>query len=214
MLMHIMHIPQGILTTVISTSAILVSALIGGVCSWFVTKNATCKQIQQQIKFMEDTKKREEYTKEIKICKYANIIRLDICTALFQSIRALKFNGDECDKFPIPIDREFSKAVVSLTEKFDLKEISYIYQLYGIIEKLNDDIRKLDYYDKETYKVIKQDYIILLKKLYGLNSDKVLNMDIDKVTFEELYDNSFIKVGYRNVLKKLEDICNLSCSKN
>jgi hypothetical protein len=209
-----MHIPQGILTTVISTSAIILSALIGGVCSWLVTKNSTYKQIQQQIKFMEDNKKREEYNKEIKICEYANIIRLDICTVLFQSIRTLKSSGDEFSRFPIPIDREFSKAVVSLTDRFNLKEMSYIYQLYGIIEKLNSDINKLDYYNKEAYELIKRDHIILLNKLYGSNADKVLKMDIDKITFEELYNNDLIKVGYRNVLKKLDDICNLSCNNN
>lgn len=195
----------------ISFIAIIIGAIVGGLFSWIITKKSTDKTIEVQNKIVEDNR---EYAENIRIRRsreYANIIRLDICTALFNSIRILKNINSKsyAEVYPIPMDREYSINVVYLRNQFQLKEISYIYQLYGIIEKLNKDTNNFRYYNEEDYNIIKIDCMLFLKKMYGDNIEKILEFDIDKISYNELYNNKLIKNGYKEVLCRLDNICNL-----
>jgi len=204
-----------LITPLISATAILLGTLVGGVCSWFVTKKNTTRNIRMQHKLVEDSRKYEEDKKLDKVCQYANIIRLDICTALFQSIRMLKDDKDNKRiVYPIPINSEYSTAVASLTGFYDIKEMSYIHQLYGIIEKLNNDIMKYSYIDNELYEAIKNDHKLFIEKLYGINKDKILYVNIDETSYTDLYKNDYIKEGYQKVLTKLDKTCAKEISKD
>lgn len=196
--------------TLISSVSILLGAILGGVFSWIITKKSTDKTIEVQNKIVEDNRKYAENVRVKRSREYANIIRLDICTALFNSIRVLKnfTNKEKADIFPVPIDREYSSGVAYLKSEFKLKELSYIYQLYGLIEKLNRDTNNFNHFNNESYDLIRIDCRMFLKKLYGDNVNKILDVDIEKASYESLYDNDMIKEGYRYVLKKLDDICN------
>lgn len=199
-----------VFNTLISAVAIIFSALLGGACTWFITKKAAIRNEKLQNKLLQDTRKYERYEYMNKICDHANLIRMDICTALFGSIRGLTSirNKDNNDVYPFPINSNYSLSITFLNEKFDLKELSYIYQLYGIIEKLNHDIKNL-HFNIDEFKLIEIDYEIFLKKLYGSNFNKVLDIDIDTAQYKNLYDNNLIKLGYREVLKKLDNICTM-----
>ncbi|AWI06087.1 hypothetical protein [Clostridium drakei] len=202
-------LPQHLITPVISFISIILGAIIGGVFGWVTTKKSTDRNIEVQNKIVEDNRKYQESIREKRSRQYANIIRLDLCTAIFQSIRLLKSFNDKngVDMYPIPMDSEYSSGVAYLKNEFDLKELSYIYQLYGIIEKLNRDTNEFNYYDNNSYNSVKIDCTMLLKKLYGENLEKVVNMDIDSVTYKQLYENEIVKKGYRNILSKLDEIC-------
>ncbi|MCD3328070.1 hypothetical protein G8V02_14520, partial [Clostridium botulinum D/C] len=50
---------------------------------------------------------------------------------------------------------------------------------------------------------------LLLKKIYGENYINIQKIDIDKITYKELYDNNIIKEGYKRVFGKLEQISNV-----
>lgn len=202
-------LPQHLITPVISFISIILGAIIGGVFSWVTTKKSTDRNIEVQNKIVEDNRKYQESIREKRSRQYANIIRLDLCTAIFQSIRLLKSFNDKnsVDMYPIPMDSEYSSGVAYLKNEFDLKELSYIYQLYGIIEKLNRDTNEFNYYDNNSYNSVKIDCTMLLKKLYGENLEKVVNMDIDSITYKQLYENKIVKKGYRNILSKLDEIC-------
>lgn len=101
--------------------------------------------------------------------------------------------------FPVYLD--YSKAISSLYNAFSLKEISYIYQLYSRIDKLNYDIKN------HNTKDIKKDIILILNKIYGDNYMKILMVDPDKVSFKELYQNNYIISEYKEILLKLDEIC-------
>ncbi|QGU94834.1 hypothetical protein GOM49_06740 [Clostridium bovifaecis] len=201
-----MRIQQEFITPIISATAVIVGSLIGAMCTWITTNHSTIKSIEVENKIVEDSRRHEEIEKLLKLCENINIIRLDICTSLFQSIRTLKYfnNNYFTNRYPIPINRDYSRVVASLTGKFDLKELSYIYQVYGIIETLNKHISEIRFEDKEEYNLIRMDCELLLKKFYGVNFRKVIEVDIDKVSYENLYNNKFMKDGYREVLKKLD----------
>lgn len=203
------YISEKFLPTIISAIAIILGSIVGGICSWIVTQKATYKTIEEQHRIVSENRKCEELERRNKVCENATIIRLDICTALFQSIRLIKGieKEEELLTIPIPMNKEYSKAVASLKNDFTLKEMSYIYQLYGIIEKLNSDIHNIDFNSKENYTILKLNYEIFLKKLYGINYRKVVEIDIEKVAYNELYNNSIIKVGYKNILSKLDEFC-------
>ncbi|MCY6356531.1 hypothetical protein [Clostridium sp. ZS2-4] len=194
-------IPEKFLTTAISAAAILTGTIIGSIWSGLIAK----KNREVENKIVEDNKKCNNLEKINKMCENINIIRLDICNAIFQSIRTLKYynEANNENKYPIPINKDYSRVVASITSRFDLKEMSYIYQLYAIIETLNKHMKNLNYND-DGYNLIKKDCELFLKKLYGKNFHKILQVDIETVSYEQLYNNEFIKLGYREVLKKLE----------
>ncbi|MFU0825007.1 hypothetical protein [Clostridium sp.] len=201
-----MRIDQEFITPIISATAVIVGSLIGATCTWITTNHSTIKSIEVENKIVEENRKNEELEKLLKFCENINIIRLDICNSLFQSIRTLKdfHKGNFESRYPISINRDYSRVVASLTGKFDLKELSYIYQLYGIIETLNKHVNELRFNDKDGYELIKMDCELLLRKFYGDNYKNIIEVDIDRICYEELYDNEFIKKGYRDVLRKLD----------
>ncbi|MGH4122534.1 MAG: hypothetical protein ACREV6_06355 [Clostridium sp.] len=191
----------------ISSISIIIGAILGGIFSWFINKNSTCKAIETQSKIEKAKREYQEQNKALKLNEYATIIQLDICTSLFQSLRMLKeFDyNNKISIYPVPMNFNYAEAIVALTKIFNLKEMSYIYQLYGIIEKLKNDTNGY-HYDDRHYALIKEDCEMYIKKLYGTNLSSALDFDIDKVTYESLVDNEIIKLGYKNVLIKLGSI--------
>lgn len=199
------------LLTMITATAIITSSILGAMCSWIVTKKSLCKNEEMQNRISEETRKYQN-DKDYKSYKEnAVIIRLDICTVLFQSIKTLRISAGSREKlYTIPMNHDYSKAVASLQKNFTLRELSYIYQLYGMIEKLNYDIKNTKYLNDKDYKHIIMDYEILLESIYGDNYKEILKLDIENISYDELLNNEHIKLGYKNVLDKLNKVCDLS----
>ena len=207
MIESLLFIPDNLLNPIISSTSIIIGTILGGIFSWFINKNSTAISIKTQSKIEKANREYAEQNKALKLNEYATIIQLDICTTLFQSLRMLK-EFDDQNKiciYPIPMNFNYAQAIVALAKDFKLKDISYIYQLYGIIEKLYNDTKGY-HYDEKHYTLIKEDYEMFLKKIYGNNFLRVLEFDIDIVTYEDLYNNEIIKLGYKNVLIKLDNI--------
>ena len=200
-------IPDNLINPLISSVSIIIGAILGGIFSWFINKNSTYKSIETQSKIEKAKLEYQEQNKAHKLIEYAIIIQLDICTTLFQSLRMLDEYNDKnkVSIYPVPMNFNYAEAIVALEKYFNLKEMSYIYQLYGIIEKLNNDMNGY-HYDEKHFTLIKEDYGMFIEKLYGNNFSKALDFDIDKVTYENLYNNEIIKQGYKNVLTKLGSI--------
>ncbi|MBU3160601.1 hypothetical protein KPL37_12680 [Clostridium frigoris] len=207
MLESLLFIPDNFINPIISSTSIIIGAILGGIFSWFINKNSTAISIKTQSKIEKTNREYEEQNKALKLSEYATIIQLDICTTLFQSLRMLKEfdNENKINIYPIPMNFNYAKSIVALANDFNLKDISYIYQLYGIIEKLNNDTKGY-HYDEKHYTLIKEDYEMFIKKIYGDNFLKALEFDIDIITYEKLYMNEIIKLGYKNVLIKLHNI--------
>ena len=199
---------EPILLNLISAIAIITGSLLGAACSWIITKKSLCKQEEIQNRVVEKTRELQR-DKEAEIVKEnAAIIRLDICTVLFQSIRTLKISTNYKEKlYTIPMNHDYSRSVVSLQKNLKLRELSYLYQLYGIIEKLNYDIRNLKYFNDEDYKLIIKDYELFLRSLYGDNYKEILKLNIENISYDELWNNEYVKLGYKNVLDKLNKMC-------
>lgn len=205
---------DNLITTLISGSAIIIGSLIGASFSLVTNKKITSKSIKEQYKLQEINIGYEENYKMKELCIYANVVRLDICTAIFQSIRILQNEDEISYLYILPISKDYQKAVASLSFKYDLKELSYIYQLYGIIEKVNKDVYEWEYGDEVLYKNIKRGFIDILRKLYGENYNKIIKIDIDKLSYEDLYNNDLIKGGFKEVLKTLDYLCYIENIKN
>lgn len=201
---------EPILMNIISATAIILGSILGAVCSWVITKKVLFKNEEIQNRLAEETRKFQKDIEAEIVKENAAIIRLDICTVLFQSIKTLRSSANYREKlYTIPMHHDYSRAVASLQKSFQLRELSYIYQLYGIIEKLNYDIKNLKYFNDQDYKLIIRDYEILLQSLYGDNYQEILKLNIEKISYDELWDNEYIKLGYKNVLDKLNKMCDL-----
>lgn len=193
--------------TLISGGAIVLGSLVGAILSGWIATKTTRKNIDNQYRIQEANLQYQERYKIKEVCTCANVVRLDICTAIFQAIRALQNSESISYLHILPISKEYNKAVASLSDKYSLKELSYIYQLYGIIEKVNCDIYNWDYSKTDNYKFIISGFKDILYKVFGDNFQMVLNIDIDKLSYEDLYKNELIKQGYSIVLEKLDKLC-------
>lgn len=198
---------QNVIPTLISGAAVIIGSLAGAIFSGTLSKKTALKTINEQIRLKEEELRYKENYKIKELCINANVIRLDICTVIYQSIRAVQNREKISYLYIIPISKDYQSAVASLADKYTLKELSYIYQLYGILEKVNKEVYKWEYGDKEGYKKILMGYRDIVIKLYGENINNILEVDIDKVGYEDLYDNDLIKPGYREVLSKLDKLC-------
>ena len=196
------------LTSLISAVSIIAGSLLGALCSYIISSKLYKRQNNDEILRIEENRKYEEKFKLKKICDNANIIRLDISTAIFQSIRSIQ-NNEENKKFLylLPINKDYSSAVASLNDNFNLKELSVIYQLYGIIEKVNRDIYNWKLGDEEAYKNVQVGFLSILFKIYGDNYKKLMLVDTNTVSYDELYKNNLINSSYKEVLLKLDDLC-------
>ncbi|MGG7177536.1 hypothetical protein ACQPU1_08095 [Clostridium paraputrificum] len=200
--------PIQVITSIIGAISILAGSLVGALFSWIINRNMHQRRMQEEYKIMEENRKYEEHYRVKAVCNNANVIRLDIATALFQSIRSLQNKSqDKSYLYLLPINREYSSAVASLSDKYDLKELSYLYQLYGIIEKVNRDIYSWSIGDKEAYEKVKLGFNSILYKIYGEDYIMVLKVDADKISYDELYKNDYIRPSYKKLLKKLDDLC-------
>ncbi|WP_251861085.1 hypothetical protein [Clostridium sp. Marseille-Q2269] len=201
--------PKALIGTAISAAAIIVGAIIGGIWSSRINKKTIIKNEEIQRHILEEHKKIDEIYYEDKFKESGKIVRLDICTAIFEGIRAItkiQYNKEEYYPVCISINKNYYKDISILTKKFTLKEISYINQLYGIIDKINYDVKRIDYSNKNSWINIIMDYEILLKKIYGSKYKRILEIDVEECNYDQLIDNDIIKKGYRDVLVKLNDI--------
>lgn len=197
-----------IVTSIISAISIIFGSLVGAFCSYKIQLNIYNKQSENNYKTLNDNREYEKFHKSLEMSQNANKIRLDIANTLFQGIRCIQ-NTCEIQKtlYMLPINKDYQNIIASLSHLFDLKELSYIYQLYAIIDKVNKDFYEIDLEDKSSYKKIKLSLINILYKIYGDNYEKVLLLDPDKLTYKELYNNNYILEPYFNTLQKLDFFC-------
>lgn len=199
-----------IVTSIISAVSIIFGSLVGAFCSYKIQLNIYNKQSKNSYKILNDNREYEKLHKSLEISQNANKIRLDIANTLFQGIRCIQ-NTCEIQKalYMLPINKDYQNIIASLSHLFDLKELSYIYQLYAIIDKVNKDFYEMDLDDKDSYKRIEISLVNILYKLYGENYEKVLLLDPDKLTYKELYNNEYILEPYFNTLQKLDLFCEM-----
>ncbi|KGN01147.1 hypothetical protein Z969_08650 [Clostridium novyi A str. 4570] len=213
MWISLINLPQEFVTPIISATSVIIGSLIGGICTWITAKHSIKKSTEVENKIIEENRKYDEIKEEENFKQNVNIIRLDISNAIFQSIRNIKKIEDKnyINKYPIPLNREYAKVIACLNKKFTLKELSYIYQLYAIIEIFNNHIGEIDITVREDlkYNLIKKDCELILRKIYGDRYSEVLKWNIDDMTYVDVYNNDIIKEGYKNILKKLDSICSL-----
>ncbi|MDD5794660.1 hypothetical protein ACTNDG_08955 [Clostridium sp. HCP1S3_B4] len=196
-----------VVTSIISAASIILGSLLGALSSYIISNKMYKKQLTHE-KEKEDSEKIYDKTIRNKcICDNANAIRLDIANAIFQSIRSLKSINLNKDIYLLPVSRNYSALISSLNHLFSLKELSEIYQLYVIIEKVSNDIYYLKTSNNEDYEVIKKGFISILYKIYGENYDKILLVDPNAVSYFELEKSTYMKNTFKNILFKLDSYC-------
>ena len=197
--------PIALVTALISAGGLILGSVIGAICSWFISKFSLNEQkrIQQEnLNYQQQCRCEEKYIN-------ANIIRLDFCNAIYQSIRYLQMEEKYSFYSFIPIYKDYHKIVASLCDEYSLRELSYIYQLYGVLEECS---KMVEFYLKSNSLdniAIRNSYKRVLEKVYGDNYLKILSKNIDDISYKELYSDCLMKDGYRHILKSLDEICNI-----
>ena len=197
--------PIALVTALISAGGLILGSVIGAICSWFISKFSLNEQkrIQQEnLNYQQQCRCEEKYIN-------ANIIRLDFCNAIYQSIRYLQTEEKYSFYSSIPIYKEYHKIVASLCDEYSLRELSYIYQLYDVLEECS---KMVEFYLKSNSLdniAIRNSYKMVLEKIYGDNYLKILSKNIDDISYKELYSDCLMNEGYRNILRSLDEICNI-----
>lgn len=197
--------PISLISALISAGGLVLGSVIGAICSWSITRISIREQIQikkESLEYQQRINNKERYIN-------ANIIRLDICTAIYQSIRCLQNFDDPVTISSMTMFKDYHKLVASLGDELSLKELSYIYQLYGIIDTTFNYINSVEDIYLDSRISIRNSLKNILKKVYGENYIKIISVNIDKVSYETLYADCLMKAGYRDVLSKLDDMCSL-----
>lgn len=210
------NIPIPLLNTFISAGAIIIGSLLGAYCTYVITMKNTRITLKEQKRILYENIKQDEKFHHKRLCQYANIVRLDICTAIYQSIRILKMYEKNYTLYRslIPLNRNYASVIAALSHKYELEELSYIYQLYGLMETINEYTLARVWDIKEYEKNLIEAYKHFLQKLYGENFIEIVHCDIDNITYKELYDNDNADDKYRNILIKLDEICDIQVHKS
>ena len=196
-----------VITSIISAISIIVGSLLGALSSYLISNKMYKKQITHEEE-IENSKKMYDKTIRSKyICDYAKAIRLDISNAIFQSIRSLKSINEGKNIYLLPVNHNYSSLISSLNHLFSLRELSEIYQLYVIIEKVSNDIYYQNNTDNINYETIKKGFISILYKIYGENYDKILLIDPNAVSYFELEESTYIENTFKDILVKLDSYC-------
>lgn len=196
-----------VITSIISAISIIVGSLLGALSSYLISNKMYKKQITHEEE-IENSKKMYDKTIRSKyICDNANAIRLDISNAIFQSIRSLKSINEGKNIYLLPVNHNYSSLISSLNHLFSLRELSEIYQLYVIIEKVSNDIYYQNNTDNINYETIKKGFISILYKIYGENYDKILLIDPNAVSYFELEESTYIENTFKDILVKLDSYC-------
>ena len=176
-------------------------------CSYVISNKINNKQIEHQNNIARQNHDHEEYNRLTKLMYNANMVRLDIATALFHSIRNLKESLPNKYLYIIPINKNYYNIIESLSSKLSFTELSDLYQLYAILEKVNKDIYSYNLNLEEDINNLKVGFDTILYKVYGERYKEVIKVDVDKISFEQLIDNNLILENYKNILSKLNIIC-------
>lgn len=202
--------PLPIITSIISALSIIIGSLIGAYFSYLISKKMHERAHEEKTSLREEDRKYAEYEKEKERRISANLVRLDIATAIFQSIRGIKNNDlKKIYSYSLPINKNYANAIASLTEVYTLQELSKIYQIYGIIEKVNRDINNFNGGDLEDYKRIKLGFNTILSKIYGKNVNNIVKLNEDRISYEDIIANKFIEKEYKDILIKLNNVCEI-----
>ena len=94
-----------------------------------------------------------------------------------------------------------------------MKELSYIYQLYGVLEESSKIVEYHWNRGSSDNIIVRNSYKNILEKIYGDNYLKILSKNIDDISYKELYSDCLMKEGYRKILKSLDEICNIKDEK-
>lgn len=197
--------PIALVTALISAGGLVLGSVIGAICSWFISKFSLeqQKRIQKEnLSYQQQCKCQEKYIN-------ANIIRLDFCNAIYQSIRCLQKEKGYLFYSSIHIYKEYHEIIASLCSEYSLKELSYIFQLYGILEESSKIVEYHWNRGPSDNTIVRNSYKNILEKIYGDNYLKVLSKNINDISYKELYNDSLMKEGYRNIFRTLDEICNI-----
>ena len=193
----------------ISALSILLSSILSAYCTWRITLKNTRINLEEQKKILRENMEYDRNYQVKRLSEHANILRLDICTALYQSLRLLKAYqaGEHVYSTLLPLNKNYPTMLAALSHNYQLEELSYIYQLYGIIETINESSLKKGEASKENNSAAIKSHELLVRRLYGDNYPKIIAMDMEAASYIELYDNGYMCIKYREILKKLDTLC-------
>lgn len=183
-----------------------IGAIIGGYFSYLGSKSAAKESIRAQNEIFIRNNSLIKQEKEEAIKKYSRVIYLDFLNALDEGFRVLK--GRErtnVGKAPdlLPISKDFSHAVLSISDKLTSKEIILVNRLYGYIEKIRNDIFELNYQISH-YDEIKFDYSIMEIEVFGDNYTEIITLPLENITIDYFLDK--MKKEYLNLFKTLRNL--------
>lgn len=187
---------NSILSAIIGFIGAIIGALIGGKYTERVSKS----NIEAQNKAL-DENKLQQSIKEKEFCiSSSKIIYLDLLTALHEGFRFLKTK-----KSPalLPLNNEYSKALVLISNNFRAEELILLNKLFGIIEKIRYDILNTNYAANK-FTNIEHDYTLLEEEVFKEKYSEILSYDVIMITKDYLITQ--LSKNYKIIFQKLNEL--------
>ncbi len=181
-------------------------SIIGGVLVSILTnrttKKVTERNLNEQRLVIEDSKRIQE-TKEKELIKIKAIITYnDIINACFEGFIYLKKGKNISISAPnlITINKNYSDDVAVISKLLSIKEISLVFNLYGMIEKIRNDILRSNYLTS-TFSDVEKDYEMLVQTVFKDKYDDISKLDADYITNNFLLES--MNSEYKRIFAKL-----------
>lgn len=197
-----------ILTSLISAISIITGSLLGAFSTYIISDKMYKKECLDNDKKEKISRLYHSRIRNKIICDNVCQIRLDIANSIYQSIRNIRNNTNSNTKnisYLIPISKNYGSIIASLNHLFSLKELSDIYQLYAIIDKVSISMKS----DKLNDNDLLSGFISILYKIYGNNYNKIIQLDPDTVEYNKLISTNYVTHSFNSIFYKIEKYCKL-----
>jgi len=186
----------------------LAGSIIGGLASYFGSKNAAKDNINAQNKVLNDQKGKDKQLNLERIKISAKVIYYDLLTAIYEVFRFRKeatYNTENIPKY-INISPNYNQCIEVLSSKLELEQILLLNKLYGLIEQLRYAILRFSFETKNYFDCERQGEAIGIELFSGKNifQDYFSTFDVNNFNIDILIGN--MNTPCRQLFEKLKEI--------
>lgn len=202
--MNYLAIMDNLKNSIIIPAVICVfGAFLGGIVATRLinktTEKVTQRNIDEQNKVIEESKHIQALA-EIKLIRVkSRIVYNDILNACHEGFMYLKSKNQPT---LISINYNYSEDVMFLYNRFTQEELTLIYNIYGMLEKIRHDILKSDY-STGRFLDVQFDFSMLVNTIFKDKYEKIINFTPTHITKDFLLDN--MNSEYKIIFTKLNN---------
>lgn len=200
-----MRFDSTIVAAFIGVAGSVIGGFIASLLTNKTTKNVTQKNIDAQNRVLNENKSLQALEEQNKMKIRALVTYNDILNSCYEGLQFLKNNmkSSIVGPSPISINKNYTEDVSFLSSILTMEEVVLVFNLYGLLEKIRNDIIKSDY-AKGNFFDVEYDYRMLVEIVFKDKFKEIENRDSRMITKDYLLDcmNKEYKFIFQKLLKE------------